>query len=122
IVTEDGAEDVHDLTKGRVGLDSFDDRRHGVFGPLGDTAQILQGPLHGCVVTFATETIEAFKMRPLTLLINVERWDFDILIHDEVVDTDDGAFVLVDLLLVAVGRLGNLTLEEAIQNTSQHTS
>ena len=61
-------------------------------------------------------------MRPLTHLINVKRWDFDILFHDEAVDADDGAFVLVDLLLIAVGRLGNFTLEETIQNTSQHTT
>ena len=85
-------------------------------------AQIFQGPLHGCIITLATDSIEAFKMRSLTHLINVKRWDFDILFHDEVVDADDGAFVLVDLLLIAVGRLGNFTLEETIQNTSQHTT
>ena len=85
-------------------------------------AQILQGPLHGCIVTLATDSIEAFKMRSLTHLINVKRWDFDILFHNEVVDADDGAFVLVDLLLITVGRLGNFALEEAIHDTGQHTT
>src|SRR6266699_3613288 len=97
IIAEDGAEDVHDLAQRRVDLD-------------------------GCIVTPATDPIEAFKMRSLTHLINVKRWDFDILFHDEVIDADDGAFVLVDLLLIAVGRLGNFTLEEAIQNTGQYTT
>src|SRR2546421_7106886 len=122
IIAEDGAEDVHDLAQRRVDLDGFNDRRHGVFCSLSDMAQILQGTLHSYIVTLATNSIEAFKMRSLTHLINVKRWDFDILFHDEVVDADDGTFVLVDLLLIAVGRLGNFTLEEAIQNTGQYTT
>src|SRR2546427_1631197 len=122
IVSEDGAEDVHNFAQGRVGLDRFDDHRHSIFASLGHAAQILQGLLHGRVVTLLADTIEALKMHPLAHLINVECWDPDILFHDKVVDADDNAFMLVDLLLIPIGRLGDLALEETIEDTRQHAT
>src|SRR5437763_2189181 len=78
--------------------------------------------LHSCLVSFATDTAEAFEVCSFGYTVDVERRNFDVLFHDEVIDTHDGTFVRINFLLVAIGRLGNLTLEEAIENTGQDTA
>src|SRR6266704_1423406 len=119
VFAEDGAEDIHDFAQGGVGLDGFDDGGHGVFCAFGNATQILQCAFGGGVVALTTDAVEAFKVRTFALAVDVERGDFDFLFHDKVVYANDGAPVLVNLLLVAIGRLCNLTLEEAIMDAGQ---
>src|SRR6266700_3307057 len=97
IFAKDGAEDVHDFTKRGIGFD-------------------------GCVISFTAHALKAFEMRAFPHPINVECRDFDVFFYDIVVYTNDRALVLVNLLLVAIGRLSNLTLEETVLDTGQHTT
>ena len=84
--------------------------------------QVIQRAFDGCVISLKAHALKPFEVRAFTHSINVECRDFDIFLYDIVVYANDCTFVLVNLLLVAVGRLSNLALEEAILNTGQYTS
>src|SRR6266567_8912431 len=61
-------------------------------------------------------------MGALAYNVNIKRGNLDVFLHTVVVDTHDGAPVSIDLLLVAIGGLGNLTLEETILDAGQHAA
>ena len=61
-------------------------------------------------------------MRLLTLVIDVERRNLDVLVRDVVIDANDGTLMRIDLLLIAIGRFGDLALEEAILYTGLYAS
>src|SRR6266516_1840585 len=94
VFTEDGAEDIHDFAQGGVGLDGFDDGRHGVFCALGNTAQILQCAFDSGVVSLTAHAVETFKMRTFALTVDVKGGDFDFLFHKKVVYANNSAPVL----------------------------
>src|SRR5207237_9924660 len=79
-------------------------------------------PSYRCSVELVSHAVESLTVGSLSNSGNVERRHADILFHDIIVDTDDRALVLVDLLLVSIGRLGNLALEEATADTCQHAT
>src|SRR5260370_8900377 len=85
IFAENGAEDIHDLTEGSIGFDSFDDGRHGVLRALGSTAQLLQAALDSGLVALFPHPVGPLHVRPLAYLVNVERRTPDLLIHTIVV-------------------------------------
>ncbi len=55
-------------------------------------------------------------------IINIEGGNFDLFSQSIVVDANNGTLVLVDLLLIAIGRFSNLALEEAILDTGKHAT
>ena len=61
-------------------------------------------------------------MRHLAHAVDVEGWNLDLLFHQIVVDAHDGTLVSVNLLLIAISRLGDLALEEAVLDAGQHTT
>src|SRR5260370_13913736 len=85
IFAENGAEDIHDLTEGSIGFDSFDDGRHGVLRALGSMAQLLQAALDSGLVALFAHAVEPRQVRPLAFLVHVEGRNPDPLIHDIVV-------------------------------------
>src|SRR6266571_6897066 len=96
------SEDIHDLAQGGIDPDCLNDGRHCVLCSLSNTAQIIQCFLDGGLVSLLAYTVETFKMFPFSYPVDVECWNLDLLVHGIVVDTHDGALMLVDLLLVAI--------------------
>src|SRR6266487_5645064 len=122
VFAKDGAEDIHDFTEGGVGFDGFDDGGHGIFCSLSDSTQVLQRVLDDCVISLTAHAVEPVEVRAFPHAINVECRDFDIFFDDIVIYANDRAPVLVNFLLEAIGGLSNLTLEEAVLNTGQHST
>src|SRR6266516_176178 len=122
IFAKDGTKDVHNFTEGGIGFDGFDDGRHGVFCSLSNTMQVLQGAFDGGVVSLDTNAVEALEVGMFAYTIDVKCGNFDMLLYDIVIYTNNSAFVLVDFLLVAISGLCDLTLEEAILDASQNAA
>src|ERR1700738_4052978 len=122
IVAEGRAEDIYDLAQRGIGFDCLDDRRHRVFSTLSYAAQVVQRALYRVLVALFAHALQAFQVRHLAHTVDVEGWNLDLLFHQIVVDAHDGALVSINLLLIAISRLGDLALKEAVLDTGQHTA
>ena len=121
IIAEGGAEYIHDFAERGVGFHRFDNSRHGILGAVARDAgcpgrvSLLIGHVHCAHERDGPGAL-------VRHLVNVECWYSDIAFNDVIVDTDDSTLMQVYLHLVAIGGLGDLALEEAVQNTSQHAT
>src|SRR5450432_1105715 len=61
-------------------------------------------------------------MSLLTFIVNIKGRDFDFPFHRIAIDAHNSTLVLIDLLLVAISRFGDLTLEKAILDTGKYTA
>src|SRR5579885_117269 len=122
VFAEDRAEDIHDLAQRGIDLDGFDDGRHRILGAFGNATQVIQRAFDGCIIALAAHAIETLEVRALSDTVDIQRWNLDIFFYNIIVDADDGAPVLVDLLLVAIGRFGTFALEDAVLDAGQHAA
>ena len=62
----------------------------------------MQSAFDSRLVALTSYTVQAFQVGLLSGIIDIEGWNFDLLIYDIVVDTNNGAFVLINLLLITI--------------------
>ena len=102
-----------DLPQGGVGSYGVHEMRHRVLRALAGDAQPIQSLPDGPGVAGAAQRLQACVLPFQAGGIHLEQRDgvgFAVVVG---VDPDDGALAPIDFTLVAVGRVGDLTLEES---------
>src|SRR5712691_5478101 len=68
------------------------------------------------LVAFALDLAHPLDLAPFDFLIDLQDFPWPLFRHEVFVDADDGFFTRVELLLIAVGSVGNLLLRIADLN------
>src|SRR5262245_26711951 len=112
------------LALGRVGAGAVDEVRHQVLRLIARRLGKRRKPsAHEIVVTRLAQLLDRSHLVLLHPRIDVEDGDLDLFVAlDVVVDADDDALLLLELLLVAVARAVNLTLEVALLDALDHAA
>src|SRR5439155_11671446 len=122
VVSEHFPADIHDLAEGRVCPDRLDDGIHRVgLLILERLPQTLQRVLHLDIVPRLSDLCDPLDLAPLSLLVNPQSLDRLLLLNLVPVDTYDDPVSLLQLLLVTVGRFGDLALKEGRLDTVQQS-
>src|SRR5207247_7407438 len=122
VVSENLPTHVHDLAEGRVCPDRLDDGIHRVgLLILERLPQTLQRVLHLDVVTRLSDLCDPLDLAPLSLLIDPQSLDRFLLLDLVPVDTYDDPVSFLQLLLVTVGRFGDLALNETRLDSVQQS-
>src|SRR6266581_536976 len=114
VISENLPTHVHDLAEGCVCSDRLDYRIHRV-SPLvlERLPQTLQRVLHLDIVPRLSDLCDSLDLPPLSLLIDPQSLDRLLLLNLVPVDTHNYPVSPLQLLLVTVGRFGDLALKEA---------
>src|SRR5215471_9083770 len=110
---EDGAETVADLPEGHGRLHGIDDESHEVLRPASAALQCVERSPGRVAVTGGAQPADALGERLAQTGLELEEVGRALLVRDELVDADDDAPLVLDLALVAVGRVLDLPLHEA---------
>src|SRR6266581_5077721 len=114
---------IHDLAEGRVCPDCLDYGIHRVgLLVLERLPQTLERVLHLDIVTRLSDLCDPLDLAPLSLLIAPQSLDRLLLINLLPVDTHNDPVSLLQLLLVTVGGVGDLALEESRLDSVQQPS
>src|SRR6266571_3822753 len=123
VVPENLPTHVHDLAEGRVCSDRFDYGIHRVgLLVLEALPQALERVLHLDIVTRLSDLCDPLDLAPLSLLIDPQSLDRLLLLNLVPVDTHNDPVSLLQLLLVTVGGVGDLALEESRLDSVQQPS
>src|SRR5437867_2396993 len=122
VVSENLPTHIHDLAEGRVCSDRPDYRIHRVgLLILERLPQTFQRVLHLDVVTRLSDLCDPLDLAPLSLLIDPQSLDRFLLLDLVPVDTYDDPVSFLQLLLVTVGRFGDLALKETRLDSVQQS-
>src|SRR5438876_6130416 len=123
VVSEDLPTDIHDLSQCCVGSDRFDDGVHGIgLLVLERLAQLVQCFLNLCIVPCVSDPDYPLDLSSLSLLVDLQGIDWLFLIDLILVHTNHDPLVPLKFLLVTVGCLCNLALQESSLDRVQQPS
>ena len=108
------AEHLADLADRAAGAQRLPHRREQVLVGAGHTPHLGQRRLRGRGVPLGPDACRPLELAPLDLGVEAVELDLLLLVLHELVHADDDPLALLDLLRVAVGRLLDLRLDEAL--------
>src|SRR6266849_5014490 len=123
VVSKDLPTDIHDLAKCCVGSDRLDDGIHGIgFFILERLSQLVQCFLDFCIVPCISYPDYSFNLSSLSLLVDLQGVNRLFLIDLILVHTNHDSLVPLKFLLVAIGGLCDLSLQESSLDRVQQSS
>src|SRR5258705_12355572 len=123
VSAEDGLHRRANLIERAVGASAVENERHKVLRSLRRFAQIIETHLHQIVVAVGSHLRHAAPLLAFRLFGDLEQLDLELgLVGDEVVHADNYTAMLLDLPLLARGRLIDLPLQPSGFQTAHDAS